>query len=265
MLVGIQPRIAAEAACWRGVMMIRGAMHQFITENALIRRAYYRLRSRISGGQSDESQIIERLAKSAPRTFVEFGFHPNEFNCAPLARSPDWRGLLIDTNARQIADARSMLSNRIEIVEAFLTLENLDFIKSKFPQIGVLSIDVDGNDYWFLERLIDTRPTVICVEYNASFGPESITVPYDPDFSRNAKHPSGWYHGASLTALTKLAAKSGYGLAAVSEVGGNAIFTVDGSLDPGTSWRPNRLRDKWSGKSANEQWLAVKHLEYVSV
>jgi hypothetical protein len=220
-------------------------MHQFITENALIRRAYYRLRSRISGGQSDESQIIERLAKSAPRTFVEFGFHPNEFNCAPLARSPDWRGLLIDTNARQIADARSMLSNRIEI--------------------GVLSIDVDGNDYWFLERLIDTRPTVICVEYNASFGPESITVPYDPDFSRNAKHPSGWYHGASLTALTKLAAKSGYGLAAVSEVGGNAIFTVDGSLDPGTSWRPNRLRDKWSGKSANEQWLAVKHLEYVSV
>ena len=148
------------------------AMPHFITKNALIRRAYYRLRSRISGGQSDESQIIERLAKDAPRTFVEFGFHPNEFNCAPLARNPDWRGLLVDANVRQISDARSILSDRIDIVEAFLTLENLDFIKSKFPKLGVLSIDVDGNDYWFLKELIDIRPTVICVEYNASFGQE---------------------------------------------------------------------------------------------
>lgn len=223
------------------------------------------MRSRIAGGQSDESQIIERLATKAPRTFVEFGFHPNQFNCAPLARNPDWRGLLIDTNARQIADARSVLPGHIEIVESFLTLENLGFIKSWFPQIGVLSIDVDGNDYWFLQELIDTKPTVICIEYNASFGLEPITVPYDPHFDRCAKHPSGWYHGASLTALCKLAANNGYGLAAVSDVGGNAIFTIDGSLDPLTSWLPNKLRNKWSGRSPEEQWDEVRQLEYVSV
>jgi hypothetical protein len=63
------------------------------------------------------------------------------------------------------------------LAEAFLTLENIDFIKSHFPQTGVLSIDVDGNDYWFLGKLIDANPTVICVEYNASMGLESITAP----------------------------------------------------------------------------------------
>jgi hypothetical protein len=61
-------------------------------------------------------------------------------------------------NARQVEDARSLFSNHIRIVEAFLTLDNLDFIRTAFDKIGVLSIDVDGNDYWFLEALIETRP-----------------------------------------------------------------------------------------------------------
>ena len=72
-----------------------------------------------------------------------------------------------------------------------MTLDNLDFIKSSFPQIGVLSIDVDGNDYWFLKELIDSSPSVICVEYNSTFGLEPITVPYDPSFNRYEKHPTG--------------------------------------------------------------------------
>jgi hypothetical protein len=59
---------------------------------------------------------------------------------------------------RQVDDARALYPDRIKIVQSFLTLDNLDFIKSAFAKIGVLSIDVDGNDYWFLEKLIDTRP-----------------------------------------------------------------------------------------------------------
>lgn len=218
-----------------------------------------------SAGQSNESQIIAELAKNAPRTFVEFGFHPIEFNCASLARDSNWRGLLIDGSARQVADARALFSDRIKIVEAFLTLENLDFIKSHFAQIGVLSIDVDGNDYWFLEKLIATSPTVICVEYNATFGPETITVPYDPAFDRHEKHPSGWYHGASLAALAKLAAAHGYGLAAVSDAGGNAFFTKAGKLDPATSWKPNLFRERYSGLDQPSQWKAISALPFVAV
>jgi hypothetical protein len=237
-------------------------MRQMVKDNATLRRLYYRLRMLRTKGQSDESQIIADLAEDVPRTFVEFGFHPIEFNCAKLARSPDWCGLLIDGNARQVEDARTLYSNQITIVEAFLTLENLGFIKSAFPQIGVMSIDVDGNDYWFLEQLIDTLPEVICVEYNSTFGMEPITVPYDPFFDRHEKHPSGWYHGASLTALAKLCALSGYGLAAVSNAGGNAFFTRGGTLEPEKAWKPNAFRETFSGVVHEDQWNAVKHLSF---
>jgi hypothetical protein len=172
---------------------------------------------------------------------------------------------LIDGSARQVADARSLFSDRINVVEAFLTLDNLDFIKSTFPKIGVLSIDVDGNDYWFLQALIETAPAVICVEYNSSFGSEPITVPYDPSFDRHEKHPSGWYHGASLSALSKLCAAKGYGLAAVSSAGANAFFTKSGNLDPKEAWRPNSFREHYSGVSHNDQWSKIKDQPFVTI
>jgi hypothetical protein len=242
-------------------------MKQFLRSNAQARRLYYRLKMlRGLQGQSDESRILLDLATAqrAPKTFVEFGFHPVEFNCAALAQHRDWRGLLIDGNERQVADARAVLPNRIDVQHRFLTLDNLDFIADKFPKIGVLSIDVDGNDYWFLELLIGLTPTIISVEYNSSFGQEPITVPYDPAFDRHEKHPSGWYHGASLTALADLCAKNGYGLAAVAEGGANAFFTKDGALDPISAWKPNLMRYSLSGKSHDMQWQTIKHLPFTS-
>jgi hypothetical protein len=243
-------------------------MREFVKSSAVLRRLYYRAKMlRGAHGQSDEGHIIWDLAERtcAPTTFVELGFHPIEFNCASLARKSDWRGLLIDGSARQVADARAILPRRIESVEVFLTLSNLAFIKSKFPELGVLSIDVDGNDYWFLERLIDSAPSVICVEYNASFGHELIAVPYDDKFDRHENHPSGWYHGASLSSLAKLCAANGYGLAAVSEAGGNAFFTRTGALDPITAWKPNRLRLEYSGVAHAAQWDTIKNLPFVQV
>jgi hypothetical protein len=240
-------------------------MRQLIRENTALRRLYYRLKLLRSKGQSNESRILSNLAKDAPRTFIEFGFHPIEFNCAALARDTGWRGLLIDGSSRQVEDARAILPSRVEVADCFLTLDNLDLIRSKFSQLGVLSIDIDGNDYWILKALIDINPTVICVEYNASFGLEPISVPYDPTFDRHEKHPSGWYHGASLTALAKLCTSKGYGLASISDVGANAFFTRTGKLDPATSWRPNGLRDKWSGKTAQQQYQLIRGMPLVEV
>jgi len=237
-------------------------MRQLIKENTTLRRLYYRAQMLRADAQSNEAKIIDDLTRDVPRTFVEFGFHPMQFNCIALAKRSEWRGLLIDGNARQVADAKAILSDRIDVAERFLTLENLGFIKNKFPQVGLLSIDVDGNDYWFLKELIDIEPSVICVEYNATLGLDPVTVPYDESFDRHRKHPSGWYHGASLTALARLCASHGYGLAAVSEAGLNAFFTKSGALDPISAWLPNALREKWSGKSRDEQWDEIKHLPF---
>lgn len=234
-----------------------------------VRRLSYRLRRLLRGarGEGDETEILSDLAarESAPRTFIEFGFHPVAFNCAALAYDPNWRGLLIDGSADQVQDAKVLLPKWLDIRNCFLSLDNLDFIRTKFEAPGILSIDVDGNDYWFLEQLIGINPSIISVEYNASFGTRSVTVPYDPQFSRLQKHGSGWYHGASLPALAKLCARSGYGLAAVSSYGGNAFFTRSGNLDPIAAWQPNRVRDQWSGISAEDQWNAIKDMPLVTV
>jgi len=243
-------------------------MKDLMRSSAVLRRLYYRARIfQGAGGQSDESRIISGLADSlhVPKTFVEFGFHPIEFNCASLVQNGDWQGLLIDGSARQVSDARSILPKHIEIVQAFLTLDNLDFIKSRFQRLGVLSIDVDGNDYWFLDKLIDIEPSVICIEYNASFGDEPITVPYDASFDRHQKHQSAWYHGASLSALAKLCSAHGYGLSAVSESGVNAFFTKNGNLDAVTAWKPSRLRREYSGVPHEGQWQRISHMPYVRV
>lgn len=232
-----------------------------------IRRAYIKAKMDRSGigGQSDEGDIIFRLSRelSAPKTFIEFGFHVNQFNCAPLIKDHD--GLLIDGDKNQVADARHFLPKNIRVENAFLTLDNIKFIKDAFSSVGVLSIDVDGNDYWFMEALLDTNPSIIVVEYNASFGHESVTVPYDPAFDRNEKHPTGWYHGASLTALHKLAKSKGYGLAAISEGGGNAFFTKLGVLDPVKEWKPCRLRDDSAGFTWKEQWEQIKDMPLVQI
>lgn len=240
-------------------------MRQFIREIPALRRLYYRARLLRPKSEADERQILTDLAKHAPKTFVEFGFHPIEFNCVDFARDPAWSGLLIDGSRKQVEDAQALWPARLEFVDRFLTLDNLDFIRNRFPQLGILSIDVDGNDYWFLKALIDTSPTVISVEYNSTLGFEPITVPYDPSFDRHKKHPRGWYHGASLTALTKLCQQYGYGLAAGSDGSCNAFFTRDGKLKPEDVWKPKTLRAQLSGIPHEKQWDQIKHLPFVTV
>jgi hypothetical protein len=218
------------------------------------------------GGQSDEAAVLKRLAVSCPRTFTEFGFHPTEFNCIGL---DDWAGLLVDGDFGTVKLARSLLPERIQIEHRFLTLENLDFVQTYHAELGVLSVDVDGNDYWFLEALLPRRPHIVCVEYNASLGGEAITVPYDASFDRHAKEPSGWYHGASLLALTRLCARHGFKLVAVSQAGGNAFFVREDrelpALSSTSAYRENALRNRWSSTTAAEQWARIKHLPYVAV
>lgn len=224
-------------------------------------------------GQSDEAEILRDLVRrfDVPKLFVEFGFHPREFNCAELSTSFD--GLLIDGDQETVSLARRLLPRNITSVCQFLDLENLgvisDFCKGR--ALGILSIDVDGNDYWFLERLLPLRPAVVVIEYNASFGLRPVSVPYDKSFDRHQKHASGWYHGASLTAVASLCESAGYGLVAVSKGGGNAFLVRRDLLGdapvltPEAAFRENTLRNGWSNTTSVQQWERIKHLPYVDV
>ena len=135
--------------------------------------------------------------------------------------------------------------------------------------LGVLSIDVYGNDYWLLtELLLHLSPDILCVEYNPSFELRNIFSPYKRNYSRHAEHPSGWYHGASITAFCGLVSPD-YLL--VENVGGvNLIFVRAEKMtknlravSPENAYKEGKLRNRWSGTSAKEKWEAIKHLNYV--
>jgi hypothetical protein len=245
---------------------MRSSLHKLLKRTPA-RYWYHRIKALHGGGsQSDEAAILVGLARDCPKTFLEFGFHPTEYNCIGLT---DFSGLLIDGDPGIVRLARAILPKRIQVRQEFLTLENLNALASHHAELGVLSIDVDGNDYWFLEALIPTRPHVIAVEYNASFLSGSLTVPYDPTFERHRKNPSGWYHGASLSALVKLCDKHDFKLVAVAEAGANAFFVRKENplpaIDFTIAYRENVLRNQWSHTTANEQWSHIRHLPFVEV
>ena len=137
-------------------------------------------------------------------------------------------------------------------------------------EMDLLSIDIDGNDYWVWDVISVISPRVVVIEFNASLGPEkSLTVPYDPNFVCPEKHPSGWYHGAPLTALTRLGNKKGYTLTGTNGV--NAFFVKNElansnklpNLTPEQAFFPlgNRLKKA----SLDKQFDTISHLPFVEI
>ena len=165
-------------------------------------------------------------------------------------------------------------STEVQILKSHLTRENVNHViagAGVSGEIDLLSIDIDGNEYWIWKELTVVLPRVVVVEYNASFGPEeAVTIPYDPDFNCFEAHPSGLYHGASLAALTDLGAAKGYALIGVESQGVNAVFVrqdlakgVFPSLDPPQAYMPHFQRGKMMEQT--EQYALIKDLELVKV
>ena len=101
--------------------------------------------------------------------------------------------------------------------------------KSKIKKkIGLLSIDVDGNDYWIWESINCIDPIIVVIEFNSNFGfDEKISVPYKEDFMRSKEHYSNLYWGTSLGALKFLANKKGYEFICTNTAGNNAYFVKE--------------------------------------
>ena len=164
--------------------------------------------------------------------FVEIGVEDyTEANTRFLLENDHWSGVIVDAGDAHVRFVRQRgLDWRYGLlaVQAFVTRENVDELLRDAGvggDIGLLSIDIDGNDYWILEAVGAIEPRIIVVEYNAVFGPEAaITVPYAPRFERMRAHWSGLYFGASLAALEHLASAKGYRLVGTNRAGNNAFF-----------------------------------------
>lgn len=185
--------------------------------------------------QFGEDGIIQFLVQRVPiehDVFIEFGVADyRESNTRFLLVHDNWRGLIMDSGDAMHDFLRSTgLSWRHEIdaKPAFIDRDNINGLirtAGVAGDIGLLSIDLDGNDYWVLEAIDVVTPRLIVAEYNSVFGAEvAVTVPYDPTFVRGEKHWSWLYAGASLAALTKLANEKSYALVGSNRAGSNAFF-----------------------------------------
>lgn len=182
--------------------------------------------------QNDEDGIIEEIFNrigETNKTFVEFGVQNGLESNGHYLLHKGWSGLWIEGNETYVNEIGArfypvLKDNRLKCVNAFITKDNINFHIAGSGMVGeidLLSIDIDGNDYYVWEAVNVIRPRVVVIEYNAKFPPNhDWKMAYCENFVWDG---SDW-HGASLKALELLGRRLGYQLVGTNLSGVNAFF-----------------------------------------
>jgi len=185
--------------------------------------------------QWGEDGIIQYIINNIDipnKIFVEFGVENyEEANTRFLLVNDNWSGLIIDGSEKNINFIKKdpiYAKNDLLAIHSFITKNNINQIIKEnidLEDIGLLSIDIDGNDYWIWNAIEVINPRIVICEYNSVFEADKrITVPYKEDFFRSSEHFSNLYFGASLKALCTLAEEKGYDFIGSNSSGVNAFF-----------------------------------------
>jgi hypothetical protein len=171
------------------------------------------------------AEIFRRIG-TTNRYFVEFGVGDgHECNTAQFALS-GWSGLMLEGNP---ADAASLAKRyasfgSLRVAQVFITAENIASIFESHgvsKEFDIMSIDVDGNDYWIWRARSGYRPRVVVIEYNSAYPPPRRWVMrYNPDH----RWDKTTYYGASLSSFDALGKELGYSLLGTDVTGVNAFF-----------------------------------------
>lgn len=162
-----------------------------------------------------------------------------ECNSANLIINHGWHSLLVDGNESRVAIAeqyfRAHPNTRLippRVICDWVTAENVNKLISTngfSGEVDLLSLDMDGVDFWIWKAIADASPRVVVLEVQAIWGCDrAVTVPYRPDFRLKVlgdkERGIAWYAGASLAAFVKLAREKGYRLIGSNRFGFNALF-----------------------------------------
>ena len=177
------------------------------------------------------SWIFHKLNCPSP-FFIEFGVQNyRESNTRFMLLNKNWSGLVIDGNPDFIDYIKNdpiYWRHSLNALNLFITKDNIDdFLKKHCPKkdVELLSIDIDGNDYWIFESIKSLSPKIIICEFNSLFGEKAeISTPYKEDFVRGTAHYSHLYFGSSIQALITLAKTKGYSFLGTNRNGNNAYF-----------------------------------------
>jgi hypothetical protein len=211
--------------------------------------------------QSGADGIVAEIFRRIGRTnsfFVEFGVGNGLENNTTALLLQGWSGVWIEASKKNLRQIRKELmalidERKLTVLAQFVARDN---IVAHLEGCGLphdpdlVSIDIDGNDYWVWEALLSRyTPRVVVIEYNALLGPFAPWVmQYNPARVRERVIVTSYY-GASLKALEMLGRRKGYSLVACDFLGVNAFFVRNDLLEdrfcaPYTSenhFEPNRL------------------------
>lgn len=194
---------------------------------------------RVFSQYEEDGKLLYILAQIGMKnkTFIEIGSDDGiNSNCANLALNFGYFGLFLDGNQRSITRGEKFYGKyphpwmyAPKFTCAKVTAENINSLVADAGlsgEIDLLSIDIDGNDYWVWKALKQVKPNIVIIETHVEFGMRDIVVPYDPNYVFPGKHPV--YHGASPIAMVKLAKSKGYRLVGANDLGFNFIFVKEG-------------------------------------
>lgn len=185
-----------------------------------------------SGADGIIAEIFRRVGQSNS-TFAEFGVGNGLENNTTALLLQGWSGTWIEASKRRNREIGRALKplidvGKLDVLERFVTRENIvdHFDSRNIPlDLDLLSIDIDGNDYWVFEAIDVISPRIVVVEYNGIFGTDRpVSIPYQADFDMMRAHHSGLYFGASLPAMISLAERKGYDFVGTTSAGADAFF-----------------------------------------
>jgi hypothetical protein len=193
---------------------------------------------------------------------------------ANLILNHGWWGHLFDGDKNNVDAGRQFFEKSLDtfiyppkFLHAWITAENVNQVirsSGAAGEIDLLSLDIDGMDYWVWRAIDCISPRVVVCETHGIIGPDdALTVPYDPNFKLTTPD----YCGASLAAMTALAGEKGYRLVGTHRYGFNAFFVRNGIADdllPTVS--PSQCLDNpFLSEGRTERWSRVKDMKWIRV
>lgn len=184
--------------------------------------------------QNGEDGLIKKIFEimgTTTKLAVEFGAWDGLrlSNTANLWVNHGWTAVLIESDKTRYQELVKNLegsSTGCMGVNAYIGIDKENCIETILDRINVhepidlMSIDIDGNDYYIFDSLKTIRPRLIIIEYNPTI---PVTMDIYAPYSINNRI------GHSVGALNRIADAKGYKLIALTTT--NAFYVLDSEFE----------------------------------
>ena len=199
-----------------------------------------------------------------------------ECNTANLILNHGWSGWLFDGDAQKVQRGQEYYRAHPDTAvhpptfsQGWITAENINQLVADAGlrgPIDLLSLDLDGNDYWIWKALEVVDPVVVVCEVHNPVPPDvAVTMPYDPAFTVDSF--ANDFRGVSLAGMVSLGREKGYRLVGTHRHGFNAFFIKRGIAEEIFPERPASActTDDYSQLAQRTRWPKVKDKPWVHV